>query len=360
MQNSFTQTSLKIGVIGCGWFVQAVQLPILTRLPEARIVALAEPDVDRLSSARRLVQAATVYDDHEELLERADVDAVIISVPTPRHAGVTIAALRKGLHVYLEKPIATTLEEASAILDAWGHARVVAMVGFNYRCNELHRSARARIRAGVIGRVLAVRSRFSAQARAMPDWKCSRRTGGGALMELGSHHFDLLRFYFGLEVHSVLAEIRSVKSEDDDASVNLELEGGVHVQSSFSLNATDEDWFEFVGEEGTLRVDRYRSLIPQVVPKHEERSLRRRRRQILESLAGIPYLYQKLRSPWHEPSYREALTKFISAVRAHGRILPDLLDGYHSLEAIIAAEESALTGRAVTLSPQGSLREIKS
>jgi predicted dehydrogenase len=338
---------IRIGLIGCGWFAQAVQLPILTRLPEAQLVALAESDADRLSSARRLVPAATAYDDYEALLERADVDAVIISVPTPRHAGVAIAALRKGLHVYLEKPIATMLEEASAILDAWPQAHVVAMVGFNYRCNELHHSARARIQAGVIGRVLAVRSRFSAKARVLPDWKCCRRTGGGALMELGSHHVDLLRFYFSQEVRSVSAEIRSVRTEDDDASVHLELEGGVHVQSTFSLNAADEDWFEFVGEDGILRVNRYRSLVPQIARRPEERSLARHVRQIAESVAGISYLYHKLRSPWHEPSYRRSLQAFVSAVQGQQVASPDLMDGYRSLEVIEAAEESAKTGRVV-------------
>jgi predicted dehydrogenase len=336
-----------MGLIGCGWFAQAVQLPILARLPGARIVALADPDADRLSSARRLVPAASTYEDHQALLEEACVEAVIISVPTPQHAGVAMAALRKGLHVYLEKPIATTLEEASAILDAWAQVRVVAMVGFNYRCNELHRSARARMQAGVIGRLSAVRSRFSAQARALADWKCSRRTGGGALMELGSHHFDLLRFYFGREIRSISAQIRSVRTEDDDASVQLELQDGLSVQSSFSLNAADEDWFEFVGDDGTLRVNRYRSLVPQLARRPEGRSLGRHVRQIGESLAGILYLYRKLRSPWHEPSYRQSLNAFIGAVQNGQGTAPDLWDGYRSLQLVAAAEASAEHGGAV-------------
>ena len=168
-------------------------------------------------------------------------------------------------------------------------------------------------------------------------------------MELGSHHFDLLQFYFGQAIRSVSAQIRSVQTEDDDTSVHLQLEGGVQVQSSFSLNGADEDWFEFVGEKGTLRVNRYRSLVPQIVTMPEGRSLGRRVRQIVEPLGGIPYLYQKLCSPWHEPSYREALSGFVTAVRGGQKSSPDVLDGYRSLEVICAAEQSAQTGQPVSL-----------
>ncbi len=71
----------------------------------------------------------------------------------------------------------------------------------------------------------------------------------------------------------------------------------------------------------------------------------------LGSFRSVPYLVKKLRSPWHEPSYRASLSRFVSAARGRDTVSPDLLDGYRSLEVICAAEESAQTGRSVSLVP---------
>jgi len=111
----------------------------------------------------------------------------------------------------------------------------------------------------------------------------------------------------------------------------------------------DEDRFEIYGQAGKLTVDRYRSLDVEVTDAGGTASRLRRVTQVLRSLKSVPYIFKKLRSPWHEPSYRESLSRFVSAVRGHEKASPDLLDGYRSLEVICAAEESARTGRSVSL-----------
>jgi len=340
---------LGVGVIGCGWFAQAVHLPNLRCLPGVELIALADPDPDRRQEASRCVPAAVAYADYRDLLKMRDLDAVIVCVPTALHGEVAIAAMQLGKHMYLEKPIATRLEEADKIVRAWKQSGVVGMVGFNYRFNALHQAARMQIQAGKLGPLVGARSVFSAPKRSMPVWKQTRSNGGGVLLDLASHHIDLVRFLFQQDVRMVYADIESRCTEQDTAMLHLRLADGLQVQSYFSLCAVDEDRFEIYGQAGKLTVDRYRSLDVEVAAAGKTPSRLHGVTQGLRSLRSVPYLFKKLRSLWHEPSYRESLSRFVSSVRGHEKASPDLLDGYRSLEVISAAEESARTGRSVSL-----------
>jgi predicted dehydrogenase len=167
------------------------------------------------------------------------------------------------------------------------------------------------------------------------------------LLDLASHHIDLVRFLFQQEVRAVSADIESRCTEHDTTTLHLRLADGLRVQSYFSLCAVDEDRFEIYGQAGKLTVDRYRCLNVEIDEAGGASSRLRRITRRLRSMGNVPYLFKKLRSPWHEPSYREALSRFISVVRGCEKASPDLLDGYRSLEVIEAAEESAKTGRVV-------------
>jgi myo-inositol 2-dehydrogenase/D-chiro-inositol 1-dehydrogenase len=342
---------LSIGLIGCGWLARAVHLPILRHLPEVDLVALAEPDSDRRQEARHYFPAAVGHADYCDVLKMRNVDAVIVSVPTALHGEVAIAAMQVGKHLYLEKPIATSLAEADEIVSVWKQSGVVGMVGFNYRFNALHQAARMQIDAGKLGSIIAVRTVFSTRTRSLPAWKQTRSKGGGVLLDLASHHIDLVRFLFRQEVRTVYCVIESRCSEHDTAMLLLRLSGGLRVQSLFSLGGVDEDRFEIYGQAGKLTVDRYRSLDVEFVDAGRAPSRLRRLGKHLKSVRSVSYLFEKLQSPWHEPSYRESLSRFVSAARERNTVSPDFLDGYRSLEVICAAEESAQTGRWVSLIP---------
>ncbi|OQW68407.1 MAG: hypothetical protein BVN29_00795 [Nitrospira sp. ST-bin5] len=338
---------LRVGVIGCGWFAQAVHLPILRRLSGVELVAFADPDSARRQEAGRCVPTAQPHADYRDLLKMRDLDAVIVSVPTASHAEVAIAAMQQGKHVYLEKPIATSVLEADRVIQAWTKSGVVGMVGFNYRFNALHEAARCHIHAGRLGRLVEVRSVFSTPPREMPAWKQHRSTGGGVLLDLASHHIDLIRFLFQQEIQAVQADIDSCRTDQDTASLELQLTDGLKVRSSFSLCAQDEDRFEIDGQTGSVTVDRYRSLSVELTASNRQSTRVSRIAHILTSPSAAYYGWQKWRSPWHEPSYQRSLQAFVSAVQGQQASSPDLMDGYRSLEVIEAAEESARTGRVV-------------
>ncbi len=350
-------SSLKVGLMGCGRIAQLVHLPVLTHLPEVELVALAETDPGCREKARHLVPKAVVFDHYEKLLKMKEVEAVIICLPNDLHAEAAIASLQQGKHVYLEKPLATNLDEARRVLEAWQNTHLVGMIGFNYRFNPLYRATQQYLQAGSLGKLVGGRSIFSTTGRNLPDWLQTRSTGGGVLLDLASHHTDLIRFFFHQEVREVFASLRSLHSEDDSAMLQLKLSDGLMVQSFFSISSVEEDRFEVYGQRGKLFVDRYLSLCVETYGPTLNSIRLRQLWHRLKALPHLPHLLEKIRAPGHEPSYREALTHFITAARAHRCATPDFYDAYRSLMIIEVAEESVRTQRMVSV-PDLSIEDI--
>ena len=252
-------SNVKVGLIGCGRIAR-VHLDILQKLPDAEVVALAEADAQRREAIQERVPDAAAFSDFRKLLAVPEIDAVIITVPTWLHAEVATAAVNAGKHIYLEKPLSADLSSADRLIAAWQESGVQAMIGFNYRLNPLHLEARDLLQAGRIGQVFAVRTIFASEGGELPGWLQRRETGGGALLELGSHHFDLLPYLLGSEIRDVQAVIESRRTEDDYAALTMTLEDEAVVQSTFFLGARQEDRFEIYGTGGKLVIDRFRSL----------------------------------------------------------------------------------------------------
>jgi myo-inositol 2-dehydrogenase / D-chiro-inositol 1-dehydrogenase len=320
---------LRVGVIGCGAIVTAVHLRVLRGMPGVRVTAIADPLSDARDRARRMVPQAAALADAGSLLARDDVDAVVVAVPSGLHAGLALAALQRGRHLYLEKPIASALEQGQQLAAVARTANSVTMIGFNWRFQPLIARARELIRGGVIGKVHTVSSEFSEPA-AVPDWKARRDQGGGVLLDLGSHHFDLARWLLGEEVCRTEATIRSEATEHDSASVRLHFAGGCVASSVFSLRADRADWIELTGDRGALRVDRYaRSL---VVRGAHARTM------------TIPILAWRARAlirPQTEPSWKYAFHAFVRRIRGHDVELPTFDDGLRSLEIVADCERAA-------------------
>ena len=341
---------LRLGLIGFGSVVQGIHLETLRRLRGVEVAAVAERDSGRRSQAQRLLPRAAVVPSYEELLSIPDVRAVMVCLPSTSQAAAAVAALEGGRHVYVEKPIATSLADARAVVGAWRRAGTVGMVGLNYRLHPHYRRAREVIQSGALGDLVGARSIFSIPTvMTQPDWKLSRSSGGGALLDLGSHHADLVHFLFGQPVRQAFAELRSQRGEDDTATLELRLADGTLVQSLFSLSAVDEERFEVYGKAGKLTVDRCYALDVDVRPATRERDRLRRAWRALKRLRHARFLTTRTRAPACEPSYPLALERFVGAVHANRGAHPDLSDGYRSLAVIEAALESARTGVPVAL-----------
>ncbi|HEX7977924.1 MAG TPA: Gfo/Idh/MocA family oxidoreductase, partial [Gemmatimonadaceae bacterium] len=291
---------------------------------------------------------------------------VVICVPSHLHVPVATAAFDAGLHVYLEKPIALSLAEGERLVEAWRRARTVGMIGFNFRFHPQVVRIRERLGDGAIGTPLGVRAIFSILPHELPEWKRTRGSGGGVLLDLASHHIDLVHYLFADDpVVRVFASVRSLSGEGDHAAVQLELASGLMVQLFVSLGTVDEHRIEIVGTTGKLVMDRTELVRPDHVPATQQGA---RARRLARALAALEPA-RVLRSPGMEPSFDAALGAFVSSASgpdsSHGlrsspdlhglRSSPDLIDGLRSLAVVEAAERSAASGAAESVAWPPSL-----
>jgi predicted dehydrogenase len=331
---------VRFGVVGCGVIAYWTHLRELRRLDGAQLVAAADPDAGARARAGRAA-GIPVYEAVEDLLARPDIDAVVISVPTKAHADIAVAGIAARKHVYIEKPLATSAEDAGRVLTAAARTGVTAVVGFNRRHHPSFLQARALIAGGVIGDVKAVHSAFCEpiDPSSMPAWKKHRATGGGVLLDLGSHHVDLLRWLLDDEIAGVAARITSDRSEQDTAWLRCTMARGAEAHGFFSFNAGRTDFVEVIGERGTIRVDRHRAApVLQLARRH---GYGVRRAFLAPRLDAIRWQISRLARPSYESSYRHALRAFVAVVRGETAQVATLLDGWRSLEAILAAEAGA-------------------
>ena len=147
--------------------------------------------------------------DWRSVIERPDIDVVDIVTPNDSHAEIAIAAAKAGKHVICEKPLARTVAEAKAMLDAVQAAKVIHMVAFNYRRTPAVALARKYIAEGRIGKILNFRGTYlqdwSADPNSPLSWRFSKKiAGSGTLGDIGTHVVDMARYLVG-EIQAVNA-----------------------------------------------------------------------------------------------------------------------------------------------------------
>ena len=193
---------LRIGLIGTGsighWRAMA-----LRRLSErASLVAIADPDsaatdlvIDSLGASAHI----RTFDDGERLASDPEIDAVILSTPPHLHGSLGLACLESGKHLLCEKPLATTLEDAEALVDASESRGLTLSTGFTLRHTRAARRARHLVDSGRLGEVDHIRSFHGHDgAELHATWQRDPKTsGGGTLMDNGIHAIDLARWFLG-------------------------------------------------------------------------------------------------------------------------------------------------------------------
>jgi predicted dehydrogenase len=148
-------------------------------------------------------------------------------------------------------------------------------------------------------------------------------------------------------VASVEARIASARTEHDSATVSLEMRGGVHVQMLVSFCAGPADFLEFIGERGTLRIDRY-ALAP-VLSEQRLTGYGVRKRFLWPTKQSAALGLRRLRQPAYESSFRRALAAFIRRIEGERVDLATIEDGERSLQVVLAAEDSAERHTRVSL-----------
>lgn len=337
---------VRLGVAGCGAITTGIHLPNLEDIAGVRVTAVADPDPDALARALHLVPDAHAMADWKSLLERDNVDAVLIALPAQLHAEAALAALRAGRHLYLELPVATDAGTALAVRTEAGNTDTVSMVGFNYRFNPLFEQLRDVIRAGVVGEVAAIRTVFSTHGSPV-GWRAE--LDACALLDLGIHHIDLVRFIAGRQVDTVSAAFTGTVRADDTVALTLQLEDGVVAQSVFCSAGPEHDAIEIIGRKGVAAVRRYESVAVELRGPDAVLARRDQFMNVVRAVRAAPYLRDKLSSPGSEPSFGLALDHFVQAVLSGDPPEAGIDDGVEALAIVDAAIRSARSGSFETV-----------
>ena len=324
---------LGVAVVGCGGIACQFHLKILRACTDARVVGVADPRPEARERATALV-GASATEDWRDLISRREVEAVVICAENAAHAEIATAVLEARRHLYLEKPIALSMSDADAVVGAGERAGVVTSIGFSHRFLPVYQQARQWVHSGEVGRVTGVRTRFCEPIpiERMPAWKRQRATGGGALLDLGSHHLDLARWLLGEDFAAVeSADFHSEASEHDSVSFRLRSESGVPVDAEFSFRRGPACDWEIQGERGMVAIDRVGGTA-----RIRSAGARPRRRDRLQARLqkALPILRR-------ERSFELALTAFVDRVVSGVGDLPSLADGRRSLELALAVETAA-------------------
>ena len=190
---------LGVGIIGCGLIGQKRARAIAHLPSQFKLIAVFDQDLTRCKSLANAHQATALSSAHE-LLERDDIQVVIISTLHDSLAALSLLAIQAGKHVLVEKPAARTTQELSPLIDAVSKTNLKVHVGFNHRYHRSLRKAKETVDSGDLGDLMFIRARYGHGARLgyEREWRANPElSGGGELIDQGPHLIDLSRWFLG-------------------------------------------------------------------------------------------------------------------------------------------------------------------
>jgi predicted dehydrogenase len=339
---------LGVGLIGMG-YAGTLHMPAVLSLPEARLLAVAE--VDR----RRFVDAAAhgvkaTFMDYRELLEFPGIDVVGILTPPASHLEITLAAMEAGKHVVLEKPITATLEDAVLLLEKSGRYNVKICVAYNLRVLRSVRELRQLLQEGRLGEVEILHCLASTPQMLTPEGPEHRRDrtlGGGSVIELGVHHYDLWSHLLGSHVAEVSGVSRNISMHDQSSVICGRMTSGALVNTCISLCAAEQYEVEVLGSKARAGGSLYRyDGLEMVETHHLAGSPGVRAAGILRAISHLPAAFRaRKHGGTFLESYRELWRHMLNAVSQDLIPEPGLADGVESLAVAVAASTASRDGK---------------
>lgn len=206
----------RVGILGTGWMAGSHRR-VLGSLAGAEIAAVCDLDQERAVAFADGTGART-YATWRDMLDREDLGALLVCTPPLAHREPAVEALARGLPVYLEKPVARTVEDAAAIVAEARRSGTVCAVGYQWHALDLVDDIRRLLEGQDLGALVGT---SIGPVRSRP-WFLDRRAGGGNLLERGSHHLDLARGVGGevATVQAAAGRVRLARSASGDGDID--------------------------------------------------------------------------------------------------------------------------------------------
>ena len=252
---------LRLAVAGCGAIAQLAHLPVLAKMRGVHLVALCDNDGARARALADRFEVPDVFTDVEELLEADAVDGLIVATPNHLHEPHVLSALRAGVDVLCERPLALTTRGVERVLAAAQKSGRRVLVGNNHRFRSDVQGLARFVSTGELGRVVGVRAGAYAP-RPPQGWRQRRaEAGGGAFLEQGFNLLDLAlwlsNFAEPVRVSAHMTRGRGANAVEETMLVGLELEGDLSVGLDVSwayVGERERSWFEVLCSRGSARL----------------------------------------------------------------------------------------------------------
>ena len=230
--------AVRVGIIGCGKIAERASLPNLVNYKKkAKVKVLCDIDISKAKVLKNKFKltGVDIIKDWKKLVARKDIDVVFVDTPNYLHEEMVIGACKNKKHVLVEKPISITARAADNMVKAAKRNGVYLMVEQTQRFDPVHQAAKKVIESGALGKIHNVRGRIG---HAGPEYWSEgkahwfydkKKSGGGAMIDIGVHITDLVRWLSGKKITEVFATIRTIEKDvkvDDNATVLFKFEDG--------------------------------------------------------------------------------------------------------------------------------------
>jgi predicted dehydrogenase len=353
---------VRVGLIGSGSAACRIHLPGLRLCPEVEISGVSSIDDD----AQEKTGVTRIYRSHHQLLERPEIDAVVIATPNHLHREIAVAAFAAGKHVLCEKPLALNAAEAAEMLEAAQSSGRVHMTAFTYQFAPAARYLKHLVDRGELGAIRVVRASYlMALSTHLSGWRSSKElAGSGVLADIGSHLVHLVQWLAG-DIARLTARSRDFRNDSasdvedwiafltefsDGASGTIEISRVCHGRGA---DLTENMQIELYGTNGAAVFSLQDPWGLQVATGEAARDPSRLLERIdvpepYRKIAGSPRNVREGEKRWNY-RYDQAL-QFIGSVRRGAVEPPSFEDGLRCQKVLDAALASNRTGKWVTIS----------
>ena len=332
---------MKIAVAGAGYIINIHARAVLAQ-KDVELAAVVEKYPDKAAALARKFGIKRQYETVEQLLKACQVDALVIGTPNFLHASQATAALRAGVHVLVEKPMAMNARQAGKMMEASARSGAALMMAHCWRFDEDVNWLKAH--SGKLGRIIRTKG-YGVHLNWGPSgWFTQKKlAGGGALADMGIHAIDTTRYLLGdPQPVSVYAKIGTHYKDfdvDDTGVILVEWDNGVisYIESGWWQPHMDgpEAAVQLYGTQGFGQLYPTRLEIP---------NPRARKIRVIEAGTCFP---REQHAP--QSMYDAQMAYFMACIRRKQTPVPGALEGLTNMKVVDAAYKSAHTGRCVKI-----------
>jgi predicted dehydrogenase len=361
-----TENKVNIGIVGTGFWAEVFHLPALATCEQANVIAVCGHNPEKTQEFATKWNIPHIYTDYMEMFKSGLIEAIFILTPNDTHYPIAMEALKLGIHVLCEKPLALNYAQAAQMATLAQEKRLITSVAFTYRHMPVIRYLKQLLDEGYIGKPYFLHLRYFATFAREPGtymWRYDREVAGsGVVGDLGSHCLDLAEWFYG-EIEAVCAQLGSMvkraeltpqgqpyEQADDSAMIMIRFKNGaqgvLHATSIAYEKTFQRHEFDFHGSDGTLR---------ELIDWDTKQELRGGRSQpgedTMQALQVPDSFWGKVGRETVLGTLLDIVQKegriiheFVAAVTTQTQILPDFATGARVQQLLDAALLSAKTG----------------